>query len=169
MESIDLVSPSSAWVELVQALVERRVNVRLRAPGGSMHPVIPDSAVVHVRPLDSGEPSLGQIVLFQRSNGSPIIHRVVNQRRARTRASYYILPDSSLAAGEWVQGCNVIGCVSLIEQRGRLVDLTSRRAKLYGAIVVLLWQVMRIGHFVPGVGRALGYLRRSLHAVIIGP
>lgn len=161
-------SSSAEWADLIQDLLSRNVSVCLHVLGNSMHPAIPSGSCLWVQRLLPGEPRVGQIAVYARSDGTLFIHRVVEKRTRGGSTLYYIVADRWFRAGEWVPLARVLGTVTRVQQRSRLVVLSQFRGWLLGWTVVLLWMVRKVCRHMPWMWVAIETVRRVVSYVLFG-
>jgi hypothetical protein len=71
-----------ALSELLQAVLDKGMPFRFRAPGFSMSPFIRDGDVITISRLSGDSPGQGTVVAFsQPKTGKLIVHRVVVKKR----------------------------------------------------------------------------------------
>jgi signal peptidase I len=106
--------------ELIEDLLAQGTRVRLAVGGVSMVPRLRNGDLVTIEPLQGKDARFGELVLFRREDGAPVLHRVVRRWRSRlqTRGDANIRLDPSIDAA-----C-VLGRVRRIERAGsRSIDL----------------------------------------------
>ena len=109
-----------ALSELLQAVLDKGMPFRFRAPGFSMSPFIRDGDVITISRLsESGDsPGLGTVVAFsQPKTGKLVVHRVVVKK-----AGYFLIKgDNTPCADCFVPRANVLGYVNKVERNGKHV------------------------------------------------
>jgi len=113
--------------ELIEDLLVHGTSIRLAVGGVSMAPRLHNHDVVIIEPLQGKDARFGDLVLYRREDGAPILHRVVRRWRTRlqTRGDANIRLDLSIHTA-----C-VLGRVRHIERPGRRrIDLETRRERI---------------------------------------
>ena len=98
--------------EVAESLLGSGWTLRLRVTGNSMRPLIPNRSLVRIAPIsDSGQLSLGDIVLTRAASGRLVAHRVVelDGERCRTKG------DASGRRDGWIRHSQVLGKILGIE------------------------------------------------------
>ena len=101
------------FAETLAAALGRGTAVVLRVQGVSMLPWLREGAPVRIRPLAGRRLRRGDIALFWRAPGQPIVHRVVRPRPAE--GIYECLGDAEHGQPERVAAAAVIGAMELPE------------------------------------------------------
>lgn len=135
---------SEEWAAVAADLLNRGVAVRLRADGASMSPAIRSGDWIWVVPLKSERLPIGGILLYQRSDGRPVIHRTVAARETPLGVAHYIVSDCVLSWGEWIYVDRILGRVRSVERKGQQLSLYGWRNALYGRVVRQCWRIYRI-------------------------
>ena len=99
------------FAETLAAALARGEAVILRVQGVSMLPWLREGAPVRIRPLAGRSLRRGDIALFWRAPGQPILHRVV--RACPAEGIYECLGDAEHGEPERVAETAVIGAVDL--------------------------------------------------------
>ena len=111
-------APASAagQAELLRALTEDGLPVRMRVHGFSMTPFIRDDDVVTIAPLGGSGPCVGEVVAFTLPEGGKLVlHRVIS----RERAGWLVRGDNRSESDGIVPGAHILGRVTRVERRGR--------------------------------------------------
>ena len=90
----------------------RGESVWLRVRGASMRPWLREGDRIRIRPAAGGRLRRGDIALFWRGPGRPILHRVVRVRREAGAIRYDCLGDAESGPPETVPAPAVIGVVA---------------------------------------------------------
>jgi len=115
--------------DLASDLLGRGYEVRFRAPGQSMHPVIRKGEPVIVRPVAPSAVRRGDIVLYRWREGV-IAHRVAIIEKAPGGDFHFLVRgDAAGARVERVAPDRVLGKVIAAERNGRRVDPYSIRSQ----------------------------------------
>lgn len=117
----DLSLSAQALMELMQAVLRRKLPFRFRARGLSMTPFIRDGDVITLKPMSSYPVRTGEIVAFRcPESDRPVVHRVV----ARSAAGLFFQGDSVHAHQDGpVPLENLLGRVVCIERSGKRIRL----------------------------------------------
>jgi len=146
----------SLFLDLSVDLLRRGYSVRFQANGRSMHPTIQEGEWITVEPVEPSHIKRGDIILYQNHNGV-IAHRVVGIKAVNTRPSaindqgtggisilnpqpsilntfFMLRGDTSAVCDQPVLPQQVLGKVVSVERDGQLIDLHSRKAKLFQTV-----------------------------------
>lgn len=105
-------------LDLLQAVLERGVPIRMPVRGQSMQPLIQDRDVLLIEPMDDTSPRLGDVVAF--TLGSPerlVVHRVI----ARHGEKWRLRGDNCNVEDGLVASRNILGRVIEVTRNGRHV------------------------------------------------
>ena len=139
-----------ALIGLLQAVLDRGMPFRFRAPGFSMFPFVRDGDVVTLSRLPGDSPALGQVVAFVHpETGKLTLHRVIGKRGD----SCLIKGDNSPDADGLVPKASVLGYVTNVGRHGKkvflglgperfLIACLSRRGLLLPSLS-LVWKLAR--------------------------
>ena len=86
-------------------------TVRLRVQGASMLPWLREGDSVRIQPADVRRIVRGDIALYWRAPGRPILHRVVGVIEKGGTTVYECLGDAESGGTETVQSSDIIGVV----------------------------------------------------------
>jgi len=139
-----------ALVEILQAVLDKRVPVRFRAKGSSMTPFIKDGDVITVFPLEGSQPRLGDIVAFTHPvTRSLAVHRLIGKKGPDFRFK----GDNVSGIEDIVALNSLLGCVKLVERNGRQVFLGLGperfliallvRTRIFPTLLPFLWGLVR--------------------------
>jgi signal peptidase I len=125
---ISMVSSLSLWIALPWAFLGWSPTL---VTTGSMEPLVTPGDVVMVRPLPADEIVANTVVLFERSDGERVLHRVVAAMpdgTFRTQGDANAVPDSEPLHADQIRGAAVlavpwVGRPSLWWAEGRVVHL----------------------------------------------
>ena len=114
-----------AFLDLLQAVLDKRMQFRFRAKGHSMNPFIQDGDIITISPLSGDLPHIGDIVAFiHPEKGKLIVHRVIRK-----------MDGSFLTRGDglqWDDGNvpieNILGYVTRIERNKEEIFSVSDRS-----------------------------------------
>ena len=88
--------------------------------GDSMRPFLKEGDTVYLSPIAS-PPKRGQIVLYRRTGGRYILHRIFS----KNGGVYTMLGDAQLIPERGILSSQIIGCVSAADRRGRRITPSS--------------------------------------------
>jgi signal peptidase I len=137
---ISMVSSLSLWIALPWAFLDWSPTL---VTTGSMQPLVAPGDVVMVRPVAPEELTANTVVLFERSDGERVLHRIVEQMpdgSFRTQGDANDVPDSEFLHLDKIRGAAVlavpwVGRPSLWLAQGNVLYLA---AGAITAIVVLV-------------------------------
>jgi hypothetical protein len=125
---------ASSHLDALAAESLRRGNdLRLRARGGSMLPVLRDGDVLTVRAAAADEVQIGDVVCYEPPWGGLCLHRVV-ARRGRS----LVTRGDALSYVEVVPEEAVLGLLVARERRGRRADFLTPAGRWRGRVIVRL-------------------------------
>jgi signal peptidase I len=141
MLMISMVSSLSLWIALPWAFIHWSPTL---VTSGSMEPLVAPGDVVMVRPVAAKELTANTVVLFQRSDGERVLHRIVEQLpdgTFRTQGDANGVPDSEFLHVEQIRGAAVlavpwVGRPSLWLAQGNVVNLTLTAIVLLTVLVL---------------------------------
>jgi signal peptidase I len=140
MLTISMVSSLSLWIALPWAFLDWSPTL---VTSGSMQPLVAPGDVVMIRPVTPQELTPNTVILFERTDGQRVLHRILEQLpdgTFRTQGDANAVPDSDLLHVEQVQGAAVlavpwVGRPSLWLSEGRIPYLV---ATGFALLVVLV-------------------------------
>lgn len=104
--------------EFLAAVLERRAAFRFIARGHSMSPFIRDGDAITVSPCPPRQLRVGEVAACRSTAGDGLfVHRVVG----RSGPGYLVRGDNAPTADGPVAADDVLGIVTLVERRGRVV------------------------------------------------
>jgi ribosomal protein S18 acetylase RimI-like enzyme len=107
-------------LELLRAMMERSLPLRIRVRGFSMTPTIRDDDVVTVVPMAGRDLQVGEVVAFVSPQTERLVlHRVV----AREGAGWLLRGDNCRDSDGVVTAERILGSIVRVERDGRHVDL----------------------------------------------
>jgi len=122
------------FLEASHELLREGYGVRFCAGGRSMFPTIRDGEMITVAPVTSADVKLNDIVLYHfqtHVRQGVMAHRVVRIERTACGALQFILRGDAMAQCDApVAATDILGRVIAVERDGRLIPLSTRRAKL---------------------------------------
>ena len=149
--------------ELSRQVLKGGRDLRFRARGSSMHPMVRDGDTLIVRPVNSTEIAVGDIVFYRAPGRGIVVHRVVGVQKDVSEGILVVKGDAVRSPDPAVCGSQVLGKVVSIERSGRPIDPDSRLWRYFGALYVhfppVRWWVY------PAIRRANRALRRLAAAM----
>ena len=98
--------------------------------GSSMMPLLrPNRDVVWLEKCDAERIEKGDVLLFEREGGKPVLHRVVKIKNNRL-----IMNGDALDWSEVIEKSQVIACVKKIDRDGKTIDCGSKPLKLWETV-----------------------------------
>lgn len=98
--------------EVVAESLARGETVRLRVQGASMLPWLREGDSVRIQPADVRRIVRGDIALYWRAPGRPILHRVVGVFEKGGTTFYECLGDAESGGTETVPAADIVGVVA---------------------------------------------------------
>ena len=124
------VSKNGALLNVSATLLAQGYSVRFSAPGTSMGATIRDGEAITVAPVEPGEITWGDIVVYRRGHHL-LAHRVVRfARRDRPDGGFLVRGDAACTCDAPVAPEQILGKVVSVERQGRHLSVSSRQAKL---------------------------------------
>ncbi len=146
------------FAELASGLLASGTTVCLQAYGQSMFPFIRDGDMVHIEPVGPDTPKLHDVVIFQGPGNRTVLHRVIRKDVHSGGVTLTTRGDGVMRASERVDAARVLGWVSGVERRGRVVSFDRPLARL----LVRLWvYAYPIRYLVRGIVRRIRGRSRS--------
>lgn len=122
-------------IRYIKEALKSNATVPLTVTGSSMMPFLkPQRDIVWLEKCDVGQIKKGDILLFERENGKPVLHRVI-----KIRNDVLIMNGDALSWAEQIKKTQVIACVKKFERNKKMFTCDSKRVKLWNA----LWSVTR--------------------------
>jgi ribosomal protein S18 acetylase RimI-like enzyme len=167
-----------AQLELLNAVIERRVPLRTMVRGFSMQPFICDRDVVTIAPFNGGSLQIGHVVAFTQHNcGRLAIHRIISKK-----STGWLIKGDNCSEDDGVYGTgSIIGWVTRIERRDRQIHFGLGRERVLiaflnhkkGLLILkqLYWLPRRSANFclclIQGLSLYRIILRRFAPSVVI--
>lgn len=134
-------------------LLKKGQAVEIHPQGSSMFPLLTEGRdSVIVQSLDDIVPKKGDIILYQRSNGLLVLHRVCRTRQE----GYYFVGDNQTEVEGPLDSSQLLAIVTKIRRRGRLFSV---KHPVYLAVSRTWLFVRPIRHFI---SRPIGTLWRAV-------
>lgn len=145
--------PMESLAEIIQLQLERGGKASLTVTGNSMRPML-TSHRDSVTLVPSDNPRKGDVVLFKRSNGEYILHRIID----RNEDSYICCGDNQTVR-EPVSRDQMIATVAGFVRDGKVCNVEAPFYKLYTAVWMRIFFLRRF-YFI--CRRYLGRVCRKL-------
>lgn len=122
-------------LEYIKESLKSGVSVPLTVTGSSMMPLLkPHRDIVWLERCGDEDIKKGAILLFERSNGKPVLHRVI-----KIKNNELIMNGDAQKQTEKIEKKQVVACVKKIERNGKTVDVRNKKLKVWDD----LWRVTR--------------------------
>lgn len=110
-------------------------SVPLTVTGSSMMPLLkPQRDIVWLEQCDMRQIKKGDILLFERGNGKPVLHRV-----RKIENDVLIMNGDALYWTEPIEKTQVIACVKKFERNKKMFTCESKKIKLWN----MIWYITR--------------------------
>lgn len=139
---------SAVFAELSAELLRAGLDLRFRARGASMLPLIRDGDVVLVRPVDPDAVRVGDVVLCSHAPGRVVVHRVVGKLARLEGMRYTVQGDQATRPDGLIPAAQVYGRITSIERAGATIAMDRPAMRALGWLAVLRsrWNVGRGEH-----------------------
>ena len=115
--STERLLPSRDFLGLLQAVLEKGADFRLKAKGKSMFPFICDGDILTIGSIKQNI-ELGDIVAAEQpESGQLVVHRVI----ALSAGKLLIKGDGNSVEDGWIEMSRIFGAVIKVERRSRIV------------------------------------------------
>ena len=128
---------SAAFAELGSEMLRSGVSVRFRALGASMSPLVRDSDVVLVRPVEPGSIRVGDVVMVTVGPGRVLVHRVVERVIGPDGTRFTVQGDQVAQPDGTIPAAQVVGRVASIERGGARIEMDRPVMRWLGRLAVL--------------------------------
>jgi signal peptidase I len=115
-------------------LLSRSVPVQLRMSGGSMRPAIEDGDIITIEPIADSPIRQGDIVLYNTTQDTAVIHRVVRFERSSSEKQIITRGDGATQNDLPVPLHRVLGRVKLVERAGQTVAMATQRVRMFDRV-----------------------------------
>lgn len=123
IKEINLTLPNI--LELARAELGKRTSFRLQISGNSMNPTIFDGDYITVEKIISSKLRNGDIVLVASVSDTALVHRIVKIEETKELTTIITRADGANCQDVPVPITNVVGRVSLIERKDRMINLNN--------------------------------------------
>jgi hypothetical protein len=97
-----------------------------------MHPFIQDGDIVVVEPAEFSDLCLGEIAFYRVSDEAVLAHRIVRKVQQDGTAHLFAQGDAGRGLDGPVSPSQILGRITAIERRGRLIRLDGRGSRWLG-------------------------------------
>jgi signal peptidase len=111
--------PGTDFEELAVNILEAGHELRFRARGSSMHPLVRDGDILDVQPISGTAPGAGEVILYRSRGHGIVVHRVVGMLTQEEEDFLLVKGDAARAPDPQVPASRVLGRVVSIERHGR--------------------------------------------------
>ncbi len=118
----ELLIDSVEFASLSKKVLAAGGELRFTARGGSMHPFIQSADTLVVRPIDPADIRVGDVVLYESSEGRMLVHRVVALSECPVRR-LLVQGDSLPHPDGWIDSSQAIGILAACERRGKSISV----------------------------------------------
>lgn len=136
-------------------------SVKFTPKGISMLPMLRNNQDVVVLRKPEGKLKKYDIPLYQRNNGSYVLHRVI---KVNSDGSYVMCGDNQTIKENGITDDNIIGVVESFERKGKFYTCNNFRYKIYCRVWVFLRPLRRK---LVMVRRLLGRVKRKVKTLIL--
>ncbi len=126
------------FLTLSAAILGRGQNLRFKAHGGSMFPIIRSGAILEVKPLGKTPVRVGEVVFYRNPGGRMVAHRLIRKNFQNSRPIFLARGDALSCQVEEICPSQILGRVVRVEQEGRCRNLDRLRERLLGKILAYL-------------------------------
>lgn len=129
--------------EIAYRLLADGLEIRLKVTGASMRPFMKGGETVRVRRVPSQNLHIGDLVLYEDSSGSLVLHRIIGRRPVTPGTLHFETKGDGLRApDDPVEDRQIMGKVIAVERVGsdgaiESERLDTRRRQVTGRLVVL--------------------------------
>ena len=139
--------PGTDFEELAVNILEAGHELRFRARGSSMFPLVRDGDILGVQPIGGTALRAGEIALYRSSGHGIVVHRVVGMLTQVEEDILLVKGDAAKAPDPQVPASRVLGRVVSIERHGRR---SSSGSWTSGRVASLYARVYRLRRWVDG-------------------
>ena len=133
--------------DLSADLLKMGKQVRFRATGSSMHPLVRDGDTLLISPCQSSGIRPGDILLCVGAHQRVVVHRVIRRRRSRRGAQFLLQGDKAEQSDGWIDQTGVYGRLEEIERAGKRFSTTGKFRNL--GLLIVLARRMGLRHSKP--------------------
>lgn len=122
--------------DLSADLLKMGKQVRFRAAGSSMHPLVRDGDTLLVAPCQPSSIRLGDILLCVGAHQCVVVHRVIRRKGSRSGVQFLLQGDQAPHSDGWIEQANVYGRLEEIDRGGKRIAATGP-FRFLGLLIVL--------------------------------
>ncbi len=110
--------------DLAADLLKMGKQVRFRATGSSMHPLVRDGDTLLIAPCQPFSIRPGEILLCAGAQQCVVVHRVIRCKGSRNNRQFLIQGDQVLWPDGWIDASRIYGRLEEIERDGKRFNTT---------------------------------------------
>ena len=122
--------------DLAADLLKMGKQVRFRAMGSSMHPLVRDGDTLLIAPCQSFSIRPGDILLCTGGNHCLVVHRVIRRKDSRNNRQFLTQGDQAPWPDGWIDASRIYGRLEEIERDGKRFNTTGP-FRLLGLLIVM--------------------------------
>ena len=122
--------------DLSADLLKMGKQVRFRATGSSMHPLVRDGDTLLIVPCQPSDIRPGDILLCVGAHQRVVVHRVIRRKRSRHGAQFLLKGDKAAQSDGWIDSSAIYGRLEEIERAGKRFSTTGS-FRCLGLLIVL--------------------------------
>ena len=146
----------SDLIDLITEVLDHGGSFRLAPKGTSMLPLLVQGEdSVALRKLDLAQLRRHDIILYKRTNGAFVLHRIMRREKD---GSYVMCGDNQLILERGIRPEQMIGYVERIEKKARTLHRNSFRYRIY----VFFWCFLPYRRAVMLWKRGVRFLKRKI-------
>ena len=126
--------------DLSADLLKMGKQVRFRATGSSMHPLVRDGDTLLISPCQPSDIRPGDILLCVGAHQRVVVHRVIRRKRSRHGAQFLLQGDKAAQSDGWIDSSAIYGRLEEITRDGKRI-VTSGRFRFLGLVIVLAYRL----------------------------
>ncbi|MDR7073351.1 signal peptidase I [Fictibacillus barbaricus] len=131
-------------VDLIRRVLKEKGNILLPANGKSMFPFIRQGDICHFKDCHPSMFKKGDVILFVMPPNQLVAHRFIKRIHVDNRISYLFKGDTNLLFDEPVLSDQIIGKMTMIERRKKLLDLNNNWSNIWGLLIIHLPMMSKI-------------------------
>ncbi|KQX51960.1 hypothetical protein ASD40_07810 [Paenibacillus sp. Root444D2] len=124
------------FLQLITHAMEKRGWIELPARGTSMYPCIKKGDICRFVSTEAANIKKGDIILFHTPHGNLVAHRFCRLVTRNQQLHYLCKGDTNLAHDEAVAMEHLIGKMTWIRRKGRIIQVSSLPSYVWGQTVL---------------------------------
>lgn len=124
----------SDLLKLCQEVLEKGNTFQFRALGGSMFPFIRPGDLLTTKAVDPTDLLIGEVLLYQRE-GRSFVHRLIKKKMIDGTHLFITHGDHLAFSDPAIRSSQILGKVTCIERRGRLILLDTPFRRMWGRFI----------------------------------